>query len=317
MKQVLLLLLLLCSAALSAAPAKDLSYPDQQPTATEVIEQVYFVNHFYSVKNISFERDGQGHVTTLILRAKNEKPNIVALRRYLNNDYSDGPIKARDLALFSSGRLEGVRLLLTEYNDPQKRQDYQIWLPSLKKVRKFAEPEHDAAWRNSDFTYGDVYLRRPDDETHEMLDQADFPGCLGAMVFDLENLSNKKLIENIPHQQCEHRGKAVYRVKSTSKFKDWWYDHRISYVDRESFADYRIDFFKDGKMIKRIDKDWTPMREQFMDLTQDARAVYWRYWYGKNYLTGHETMVHTWPEVVRWNREIDADLWSEKALHGN
>ena len=314
-----LILLSLCFYSIStlAAPPKNLSYPTAAPSAEEIADQVYFVNHFYSVKNISFERDGKGHVTTLILRKKGEKPHITAFRRYLNNAYGDGPIKARDLALFSSGKLEGVRLLLTQYTDESKRQSYKIWLPSLKKLSYFSEPDQDAAWRDSDFTYGDVYLRTPEDEHHTLLEETTFNDCLGSMVFDLKSLSNTRLIKNIPHQQCEHRGKEIFKLKSATKFKNWWYDERISFIDKQTFADYRIDYYKNGKLVKRIDKDWTAMSDQLMDLTQDARSVFWRYWYGKNYLTGHETMVHTWPEVVRWNQDMKEELWTEKSLRGN
>ncbi len=302
---------------LHSAPPKDLAYPQGKITANEIINQVYFVNHFYSVNNISFERDAKGHVTTMILRSKGEKPSVIAFRRYLNNAYADGDIKARDLALFGSGNLKGVRILLTEYNDPDKRKTYKMWLPSLKKIQGFSEPEHDAAWRDSDFTYGDIYLRNPEDEKHEILGEQNFEDCLGAMVFNLEALSNTRLIKNIPSQQCDHRGKAVYRVKSSTKFKNWWYDYRVSYVDQSSFADYRIDFFKDGVLVKRIDKDWVPMSDKVMNLAQDDRAIFWRYWYGKNYQTGHETMIHTWPEVVRWNHELKDELWTEQSLTGN
>lgn len=299
-----------------AAPPKDLVYPQGEITADEIINQVYFVNHYYSVKNISFERDAKGHVTTMILRSKGENPSVIAFRRYLNNAYGEGDIKARDLALFGSGNLKGVRILLTEYNDPGKRQTYKIWLPSLKKVQGFSEPEHDAAWRNSDFTYGDIYLRNPEDESHELLGKTTFQGCLAAMTFDLDTLSNTRLIKNIPNQQCNHRGKPVYKVKSSTKFKKWWYDYRISYIDQASFADYRTDYFKDGVQVKRIDKDWIPMSDKLMDFAQDDRAVFWRYWYGKNFQTEHETMIHTWPEVVRWNHDLKDHLWTEKSLIG-
>ena len=312
-----LLFLFFCMASAQAAPPKDLAYPKATPTAVEIINQVYYVNHFYSVRNIAFERDGKGHVTKLILRPKGGTTSTTAFRRYLNNAYPEGPIKARDLALFGSGKLKGVRILLTEYSDDNQRQTYQIWLPSLKKVRNFLEPDHDASWRNSDFTYGDIYLRNPEDENHSIVEETVFQDCLESMTFDPESLSASRLIKNIPSQQCEHRGKPVYKIKSDTKFKKWWYDYRISYIDKNTFADYRIDYFKDGKQVKRIDKDWAAMSDKVMDLAQDARAVYWRYWYGRDYQTGHETMIHTWPEVVRWNQDLEEELWSEKTLTGN
>ncbi len=299
------------AASLFGAPGKNLPYPQAKPTANDIADQVYYVNHFYAVKNIAFVRDGKGHVTTLITRKKDDRPRAVAFRRYLNNDYEAGPIKARDLGLFHSGKLEGVRLLLTDYSDDAKQQTYQIWLPELRKVRKVNEPDHDEAWRDSDFTYGDVYLRKPEHEEHELLEEAIFSECLGAMKLTVEEREKHRLIRDLPGMQCDHRGKNIYKLKSTTRYKKWWYDYRISYVDQETFADYRIDYFKNGKQVKRIDKDWTPMIDEVVDIFQDSRAVFWRFWYGKNYLTGSETMINTWPEVVRWNQQYEEDLWSE------
>jgi len=93
-------------------------------------------------------------------------------------------------------------------------------------------------------------------------------------------------MRNLPKSSCIPQGKTVYKLKSTTKFKNWWYDYRISYVDTKSFADYRTDYFKGGKKIKRIDRDWKTLPNY---RGNDPRHVSWGYWYGKNLKTGHET----------------------------
>ena len=69
-----------------------------------------------------------------------------------------------------------------------------------------------------------------------------------------------------------------------------------------------------GQHIKRIDRDWAPMSEKGMDIFQDPRALFWRFWYGKDYRTGHETMINVPSQVIRWNSDLKAELWTEKTL---
>jgi len=290
-----------------AEVTRDLAYPAGSPSAEDVARQVFFVNHFYPVDNLFIQRKGKTHVTVLASRAEGGNSNINTLRRFLNNDYDDGFIRSKDMALFHSGKLSGTGMLITDYEDEAKSQSYAIWLPALKKIRRFAEPPHDDSWGGTDFTFGDVYLREPKHETHELLGTAAFDDCLGAMELSESERKNKYL-KQVHMPQCEHKGKTVYKLKSTTIFKHWWYDYRISYVDTRTFADYRTEYFKGGKKIKIIDRDWTSMG------LKDPRGSYWRYWYGKNLVTGHETMVSIPENFVSWNREEDPALWTEETL---
>ncbi|MCP4043700.1 MAG: outer membrane lipoprotein-sorting protein, partial [Gammaproteobacteria bacterium] len=272
------------NAALSVS-LKDLTYPTGTPSAEEIAKQVYFVNHFYGVKNLIIQRKGKTHVTVLASRAKGKKPIINTLRRFLNNEYIDGEIMAKDMALFHSGKLSGTGMLITTFVDDAKSQSYAIWLPALKKIRRFAEPPHEDAWGRSDFTFGDVYLRKPHHESHELMGVDTFKDCLGAMQLSKKEMKNRYL-KQLNSSQCAHKGKSVYKLKSTTKFQNWWYDYRISQVDTTTYADYRTEYFKDGKKIKIIDRDWVSMR------LDDPRSLFFRYWYGKNLVTEHETMIN-------------------------
>lgn len=73
----------------------DLPYPAETPSAEEIANQVFFVNHFYAVKNLFIQREAKRHVTVLASRAKGEKADINTLRRFLNNDYEDGVVRER------------------------------------------------------------------------------------------------------------------------------------------------------------------------------------------------------------------------------
>ena len=289
------------SASAVAGVPKDLPYPSGgELTADQIIDQVYFVNHFYANKNYSIQKDGKD-LTVLLLRTKGKKAKGITLQRFLNNNYNDGTIKARDMAFFHSGKLKGTGMLVTDYVDDNKSQSYAIWLPQLRKIRRFAQPGHDDAWGGSDFTFGDVTLRKPKDETHELLGKEKFKECLGIM----ENVKSKYL-KNPPKSPCLDT--EVYKVKSTTKFPNWWYDYRVSYVDTKTFADHRTEYFKDGEQIKVIDRHWGSFG------ADDPRALYWKYWYGKSLVTGHETWAVIPEKASFRDADLDNRFWSEATL---
>ncbi len=302
-----LLLVPLVASGSALAVSPETPYPQGEPTAREIIEQVYFVNHFYAFKNFAIIKKGR-KITVLVSRAKGKRPTTNTIERYLNNDYRDDPvIKAKDLAIFRSGKLRGTGILITDYKDESKSQSYVIWLPALRKIRRFAQPAQDDAWGGLDFTFGDVVLRKPDDETHELLGKEVFQECLKGM--EIPKKQRNRYTRHLPSESCASKGREVYKVKSTTKFKNWWYDYRISYIDTETFADYRTEYFKDGKKIKFIDRDWRRVEE-----IDDPRALAWGYWYGKNFITGHESWAVIPPEVIRYNADFKPSLWSERTL---
>ncbi len=298
--------LTISSVAFSAVD-RSLAYPSGDVTADQIMDQVFYVNHFYGFDNYGIQKKGK-KITVLVNKSKGKKPTTITVERYLNNDYADDPnVKARDLAIFRSGKLRGTGMLVTDFDEVGKSQSYAIWIPSLRKIRRFAEPAQDDAWGGTDFTFGDVVLRKPHDETHVLEGKETFKGCLGEVIL-AENEKNKHT-RNLPGASCVSDGKSVYKVRSTTKFENWWYDDRVSYVDVETFADYRTDFFKNGEKIKVIDRDWQSVNGD------DKRQSVWGYWYGKTFATGHETWAVIPPEVVTYNDpKLKPSLWTERTL---
>lgn len=291
----------------AAGVSKGLAYPSGALNADQIMEQVYFVNHFYGFNNYAITKKGRD-ITVLVIKGEGKKPTTNTLERYLNNDYSDGVIKAQDLAIFRSGKLKGTGMLITDYEDDAKSQSYMIWLPALRKIRRFAQPAHDDAWGGSDFTFGDVTLRKPFHETHELLGEETFNDCLGhiAIADNEQTRYTKKLPKS---GACDHKGKPVYKIKSTTKFENWWYDDRVTYIDAKSFADYRTEYFKGGKQIKVIDRHWVPLGK-----SDDPRAVGWGYWYGRTLATGNQTWAVIPSKVNAVDQKYKDDWWSEKTL---
>jgi hypothetical protein len=290
---------------------RNLAYPAAgvEPDADEVAKQVYFANHFYTFDNFSIKRRGST-LSVLVNKAEGGSPLTMAVERHLNNNYAaDDVIRSRDLAIFHSGNMRGTGMLVTEYAEDDRSKDYMVWLPRLRKIRRFAQPRQDDAWGGSVFTFGDVTLRKLDDETHELLGKKQLRTCLGMM----DALEGKlfRYTGRIPERSCRHIDKEVYGLKSTTKFNDWWYDYRISYVDTHSFADYRTLYYKNGKLIKVIDRDWGLVNTQGEG---DPRALFWKYWYGVDLRTGQESLAVIPREVVSFNSNLDNNFWTERTL---
>jgi len=275
-----------------------------RPNALEIARNVEHVNRFRSVRNISF---GKGKVRLVLVRQPaGESPRINTMERRRKNDYGPGEVDARDRVAFHSGKLRGTGILVTDYKDTQRGSSYVIWLPELRKLRRFAEPNKADAWGGSNFTYGDVYLRRAHDENHELLGEEAFPECLE--VLRPAAAEQSRYTKGLPGPSCKPKGRISYKLKSRPKETGMEYEYRITWVDRETFADYRSEFYKDGKLLKRIDKDWRSMG------LEDPRGLFWTYWYAISPQDGNQGMAFIDPESISWNDELPEKLWSEGNL---
>jgi len=299
------LLLSFASLTCAAADGHDTADSTTHDEANKIARQVYFVNHFLAVRNARF--GDEKHPMVLIDRSRTGKLRVMTMVRRLNNAYDDGVIRARDMAIFRSGKLRGTGVLVTDYVDPNKRLSFSIWLPALRKIRRHAEPDQSDSWGGSLFTYGDIYLRRPTNERHERLPDAPFPDCLQPL--DLPESKRNRYTRRLPEPRCDLKGQPMLRIKSRTRFAHWWYDYRIIWIDPASFADYRSEYFKDGKKIKVIDKDWHSMG------LDDPRAQYWLFWSGRHLLNGQQGMAFIPEGHIFWNEEkVDPRTWTESTL---
>ncbi|WP_456375769.1 outer membrane lipoprotein-sorting protein [Thiolapillus sp.] len=269
----------------------------QGSEALEVARDIYFVNHFFAVDNIRY--GDKQHPMQLLNRPAQGKARHLKLERHLNNRYDKGDIRARDLVIFRSGSLRSTGILVDIYKDEHRPLSFAIWLPALRKIRRHAEPDQADVWGGSVFTYGDIYLRKPSDERHELLGEVTFTDCLGSI---------EGATAPVPAPWCDVKGRQLLKLRSYPRKAGWWYDWRDQYVDPVSRADYRSEYFRDGKKIKIIDKAW-----KSMGLT-DPRGQFWLYWYGKDLRTGSQGMAWIAEDSVLWNQSVSAGLWSLATL---
>jgi len=283
----------LLTVGLQAGVSTDLAYPSGKVSdGKTVMNNVYFVNHFFAFKNYSIEKVRRT-ITVIVKKSEGRKPLTETVERYLNNDYAgDANVRSRDLAIFRGGKMRGTGMLITDFKDDAKSQEYLLWLPALRKVRRFAQPAHDDAWGGTDFTFGDVTLRKPSNETHELMGTQKLGMDLKSLVIPAGQKTS--LTKHLPAGTNDFADRDVYKVKSTTKFSDWWYDYRITYVDTKTFADYHTEYYKGGQQIKFLDKNW-----KNMEGATDKRALRWYTWYGKDLRTNHESLAYIPKKVTK------------------
>jgi len=301
---------LLLSSLVFASVYKNLSYPSDKKkiTAREIIDQVYFVNRHYAVKDFGLEKIGRD-VTLVVRKVNGKRPVVNKVIAYIDNECIDKSLATKDLYAFTSGKLKGVATLITEYKDKNISEKYQVWLPALRRIKMFAQPRHDDVLGEIDFALiSDVKMRKPDDEKHELLHIKKFDQELQTMNIKKEHLTRDT--KKIPKPSKEFIGRDVYVVKSTIIDDEYsWYNYRVSYIDTETFVDYRTEYYKKDQKIKVIDRIWAPLKG-----VNDPRAQRWVTWFSKDFETLNEQLTYTPANVVKYNQNYPDTLWSDSNL---
>ena len=290
---------------LFAGVDRNLPYP-LKIDANEIAKQVYFVNHQLYLNN-QLLKSKKRHSILIIRRVKGKKPMLVRAERYLNNNYSDGITKSKDLVIFISSQLKGTGVLAREFVDDTKSLEIMMWLPALRKVRRMAEPSKNMGYSAADVAFlEEAKLRRLDEDIYELLDTRVMDIEFKQMIIKKSQLN--RYTKQLP-QKRKKLNKKVYVLKATPK-ENAWYDYRIDYIDTKHFTNYRTKFYVDGKVIKLIDRQW----EKIKDIN-DKRAYMWRYWYSINPETKFETVNYIPKDIIRTNvKNVKSTLWSERTL---
>ena len=301
--------LLTCFGQVNADTVQD--YPQAPLTAEQIAEQVYQVTHGKLLQSSSSKKHKKD-ISMVVTRPPQDKrkpgrmPTVNTFETYGKNNPEDPAIDYFQMAIITSGKVKGTGILYVSYTDENKGGIMSIWLPALRKIRRMNEPAHDEAWVGTNLTYGELVLRRPEHEVHELVGEKQLEDCLPAM--ELASWEVNRYTERLPEPQCAHKGKPVYLLKSTTKFKNWWYDYHISEIDKETFALYRTVYFKDDKKIKTVAVDWQSLQQA------DSRIVFPRYIYAVSHENGSDTLVFVPVSTITLNPEIPDSFWSEETL---
>lgn len=279
---------------------------DSLPDGSELAKEVYGALHDKSLHNAMSKRVGR--VAAMVVsrvpleKRKRRRPHIQTFDTFINNAPADPEIDTQQMAILTSGKAKGTGVMVTRYTDPQRSAVLTIWLPALRKARHVNEPSYEDVWFGTNLTYGELVLRKPEDETHEVLGEATFDACLPSMVF--ESWEKNRYTQLLPGEQCGHQGTSVWRLKSTTKFVNWWYDYHITEIDKQTFWPYRTVYFKNGKKIKTVVVDWQSLDQP------NPRLGYPRYIYAISHDDGRDSMVYVPRKTISLNVDTPEGFWS-------
>ncbi len=276
-------------------------------TAKEIAKRSYNVNHSHYIKNMMIKKKKRSSII-VVSRSVGVKPRIMAVERFLSNEYSDGVTESKDLVIIRSGKLKGIGILMTSYLDPNRSHKFMMWIPALRKVRRMAEPE-DAGMGAGDIAFlQDAKLRRFHEENYSLVKTKVMDIDLAMMPFKKGELG--RFGKNFPYKKSTKiRGRKIHVLKSTYKKKEHWYDHRISYVDSEYFTDYITKYYKNGKRIKEVHRHWMHLGKY-----RDPKAKMWYYWYSKDTETGYEMVTYVPKKLIKVDQKIKKSFWSTRTL---
>ncbi|MEJ2404284.1 MAG: outer membrane lipoprotein-sorting protein [Candidatus Thiodiazotropha sp.] len=280
-------------------------------SAQQLAREVYTAAHGGLIRNAISKGRGQDVAVVVnraptAMRTGHRAPTVQTFDTYVNNQPQDPDIESLQMAILTSGKTKGTGVLFTRYRDAARGASIAIWLPALRKIRRINEPSHEDVWFGTNLTYGELVLRTPDDEVHELLGEGRLEGCLDTMV--LEPWEKTRYTRHLPGAQCAHIGKPIYRLKSTTKFKNWWYDYHISEIDQKTFALYRTVYYKDGVKVKSVSIDWQSLDQP------DPRIAYPRYIYAISHGDGKDSMVYVPRGTITLNVDLADSFWSEDTL---
>lgn len=285
---------------------------DAVPDGAELAREVYGALHDKTLRNAVSRRNGRSAamvVTRVPLeKRKRRKPRIQTFDTFINNAPSDPAVDTLQMAILTSGKAKGTGVLVTRYADPGRSAMLTIWLPALRKARHVNEPSYEDVWFGTNLTYGELVLRKPEDETHEVLGEAVFGDCLPTMVF--QPWEKNRYTQMLPGEQCGHKGTPVWRLKSTTRFVNWWYDYHITEIDKKTFWPYRTVYYKNGKKIKTVVVDWQSLEQP------NPKLGYPRFIYALSHDDGRDSMVYVPRKTISLNVDLPDDFWSVETMRG-
>jgi len=306
-------LLLLCiSLFFSILHAqKILPYPEGKITGEQIAQQVYAVAHGNLVRNAASKKNKKDIAMVVnrppsAKRKPGRRPVVNTFETYGNSNPLNSDLDSMQMAIIKSGKARGTGILYVSYSDKSKSGMLTLWLPSLRKTRRMNEPAHEDTWVGTNLTYGELVLRRPEHEIHELTGEAVFEDCLLAM--ELNDWEVNRYTKKLPGPKCGHKGKQDYVVKSTTKFKEWWYDYHISEIDKKTFSLYRTVYYKNGEKIKTVVIDWQSLDKP------DPRISYPQYIYAVTHTSGIDSMIYVPRSTISINQSLPDSFWSERTL---
>lgn len=208
-----------------------------------------------------------------LINSKGQERVRKTRRYWINMEGKDGFEEKTIIFFDKPSDVKGTSLLNWSYEAAEKDDDQWLYLPALRKIKRIAASDKEKSFMGSDLTFDDMGDRKVEADEHKLL-----------RVEELD-------------------GKSCYVVEMIPKDKKYMYSRKEKWIDKETFVDYRTDFYdRKGRFLKRQRIDWKKM---------DKVWVITRI-YVKNEQTGHSTSIEI--ESIKLNTGLGEGQFTRRKM---
>lgn len=291
----------------SNPPQSDAGQSENDTELESLLQRSWRIDHFRGFDNLLI---GYRDRPDMVLLSRGPRSSTrIDTERLIQLKPAKTGVEAQDLVIFKSGKLRGTGILVDDLG-PNRPMQIRMWLPALRKVRRFSEPDQDDIWGGSHLTYGDLYLRRVEDESHRRVEGGSFPDCLDDAA-DMGHWANSRLKTEL-QPWCGLVQRELVWIESRPRQQSEHYDRRLRLLDAKTGAEYQSEYFLKGRRVKRLQKNWFAVDSERPD------ALVYGFWSVKVFdeagAVRAESLAWVPRDAYEWNRRVSPKLWSEKTL---
>jgi outer membrane lipoprotein-sorting protein len=179
-------------------------------------------------KSEAYMANAQISRVTLRLFTKEGDEKKIVTRRYWKNFKGKEGMATKTLFFTEfPPDAKGTGFLIWNYTEAGKPDNLWLYLPSLRQSRQVSSRQQDDAFMGSDLTFGDMGLRRIEEDDHKLLKE-----------------------EACGTEQC-------YVVESVSKDKEGVYSKKVLWITKTDFITMKIDYYdRKGELLKTQKMNW-------------------------------------------------------------
>ncbi len=182
--------------------------------------------------------------------------------------------------------VRNTRVLQSEKTS--REDDRWIYMPQLKQVRRIPMSERYKNFVGCEFTYNDMAIREPEEDTHEMLSENETITVAGKTY------------------NC-------WKIKSTPiKKSEVEYSYRINYMDKETLLPAKMEYF-DKKDPNKLMKTYTMEEWEYFTAPKSGKTYVFRKKARMvNNITGRQTFLFI--EKPKFDEGISPNYFTQQFL---
>lgn len=235
------------------------------------------------VKQCDNKDPGQTQIADLtitITEKEGHKKQTVYKRYWQAMNGQDDLVDKMTLFTMFPPDAKGAGFMRWAYTPESKKNAEQwIYLPVLRKIRRVSVRDQNDAFLGSDLTYGDITLRRPEDDMHKLL-----------------------------REETDEAGNEYYVVESVPREKRSIYDKKVNWYqkhgDMNNCVKVKVDYF--------AKKGSTLVKTQMLSWQKVGPAWVWDKVQVKNVQKLSQSTFEL--KSVQINQTIDPALFTERRL---